>query len=62
MKVSELIEAAKAFDPDMDIAFWDVYAKEAGYSLDKTLVMDVHEYPNGFKEVRMSVEDDYTRS
>jgi L-alanine-DL-glutamate epimerase-like enolase superfamily enzyme len=60
VKIKELIEAAKAFPPEMDIAFWDVYGKEAGYSLDKVLNMEVHEYSNGYREVRASVEDDYS--
>ena len=60
MKIRELIEMAKAFPPEMDIAFWDVYGKEGGYSLQKTLNMEVHEYPNGYREVRTSIEEDYT--
>jgi hypothetical protein len=61
MKIRELIELASKFPPEMDIAFWDVYGKEGGYSLQKTLNMEVHEYPNGYREVRASVEEDYTK-
>ena len=61
MKVRELIELAKSFPPEMDIAFYDVHDKGNGYSLSKTLLMEVHEYKNGYREVRTSIEEDYTQ-
>lgn len=61
MKIKDLIELARKFPPEMDIAFYDVHDNFNGYSLKKTLEMEVYEYPNKYREVRASVEEDYTK-
>lgn len=60
MKIKDLAALVSQFPPEMDIAFYDVHSKGNGYSLSKTLLMEVHEYKNGYREVRTSIEEDYT--
>lgn len=60
MKIRDLAALVSQFPPEMDIAFYDVHDKGNGYSLSKVLMMEVHEHKNGYKEVRTSVEEDYS--